>query len=486
MGVEKSKSNVTEIAPKISAANFKRTKIIATVGPATNNYEAILGLLQAGANAIRLNFSYGTNKDRDQQIAWVRQASQAYNKPVAIIQDLQGPKIRLGDFEGVVPVQQGQSVRFRINADYAKEGVFPTQYDLSKKVKRGEQLQLYDGKVHTTVTSVINSVVHTITENDGILIARKGINLPDTNFEGDILTDKDRQDITYGVQHDFDYVALSFVQSAKDIQLLRRQLKNLGSDAKIIAKIETKSAVENLETIIQEADATMVARGDLAIETGLESVPILQRKIISLGLKYGRPTIVATQMLASMAESPEPTRAEVSDIATAVLIGTDAMMLSDETAAGQHPLEAVKVMKKIIRYTQDNAQIEQVAPESLNSTGNRQDAISRAIVVLADSINAAAIVAETKSGATALKIASHRPKQPIIAVTSSRRVAQQLAILYGCISFIRDDGPTQAVKLTDWLKLHRVLKKGDVIVTASGQHPGVVGTTDTIKVRVLE
>ncbi|HUD03384.1 MAG TPA: pyruvate kinase [Patescibacteria group bacterium] len=486
MGVEKSKSNVTEVAPKVSVGSFKRTKIIATIGPVTNSYEAILGLIKAGANAIRLNFSYGINEDRDQQIVWIRQASQELNKPVAIIQDLQGPKIRLGDFEGVVPVQKGQSLRFRMNADYSREGVFPTQYDLSKKIKRGEQLHLYDGKVRTTVTSVLNSVVHVRAENDGILIARKGINLPDTDFEGDILTEKDRQDIAYGVQHDFDYVALSFVQSAKDIHLLRRQLRNLGSGAKIIAKIETKSATENLEDIIEEADAIMVARGDLAIEIGLESVPILQRKIINLGLKYGRPTIVATQMLASMAESPEPTRAEVSDIATAVLIGTDAMMLSDETAAGQYPLEAVGVMKKIIRYTQDNSESGKTTAELPSITCSRQDAISRAIVMLADSINAAAIIAETKSGATALKIAAQRPSQPIIAVTSNPRVAQQLAILYGCISFIRKDELTQATKLTDWLKLHRVLKKGDMVVTASGRHPGVVGTTDTIKVRVLE
>ena len=486
MGVEKSKSNVTEVAPKVSAANFKRTKIVATVGPATNNYEAILGLIKAGANGIRLNFSYGTNEDRDQQIAWVRKASQEHNKPVAIIQDLQGPKIRLGDFEGVVPIQKGQSLRFRINADYAREGVLPTQYDLSKKIKRGEQLHLYDGKVRTTVTSVLNSVVHVRAENDGILISRTGINLPDTDFEGDILTDKDREDIAYGVQRGFDYVALSFVQTAKDIQLLRRLLKNLGSDAKIIAKIETKSAVGNLEDIIQSADATMVARGDLAIETGLESVPIIQRKIIDLGLKYGRPTIVATQMLASMAESSEPTRAEVSDIATAVLIGTDAMMLSDETATGQYPLGTVRVMKKVIRYTQDNAQFEQLAAELPSGKCDRQDAISRAIVMLADSINAAAIVAETKSGATALKIAAQRPSQPIIAITSNPQVAQQLAILYGTMAFVRKDGLAQATKLTDWLKLHKVLKKGDMVVTASGRHPGVVGTTDTIKVRVLE
>ena len=230
----------------------------------------------------------------------------------------------------------------------------------------------------------------------------------------------------------------------------------------------------------------MVARGDLAIEAGAAAVPIIQRRIVELGLKYSRPTIVATQMLASMADSPTATRAEVSDVATAVLIGTDAMMLSDETAVGRYPADAVKMMKKIIRYTQDHTSPRPLLTEIPFTTSDRQHAISRAIVGLADTIEAAAIVAETKSGATAYKIAAQRPNKPIIAVTSNPRVAQQLALVYGTISFIRRDGIKQATKLTDWLRLNRVLKKGDVVVTASGQHPGVVGTTDTIKVRMLD
>lgn len=485
-GVEKLKNmELTHTAPSVSSDEFKHTKIVATVGPATNSYELILELIKAGANAIRLNFSHGTYEERDQQIAWVRQVSHELAKPIALIQDLQGPKIRLGDFDGVIPVQKGQSLRFRKNADYVREGVIPTQYDLSKKVKRGERVYLYDGKVRTTVSSVSDGVVHVRVENDGILIARKGINLPDTDFEGDILTVRDRKDIAYGVEHDFDYVALSFVQTAKDIKTLKNMLVTMGSDAKVIAKIETKAATENLEEIIEEADATMVARGDLAIETEPESVPILQRKIINLGLEYGRPSIVATQMLASMAESPEPTRAEVSDIATAVLIGTDAVMLSDETAAGKYPIKAVEIMKRVIHYTQDNAPLDSVYAKR-DRQMSCQGAISKAIVSLADTINAAAIVAETKSGATALKVAAERPKQPLIVVTSSQRVAQQLTILYGSVTFIRHDEHYQAAKLTDWLKLHKVLKKGDVVVTASGQRPGVVGTTDTIKVRALD
>ncbi|MEI6237388.1 MAG: pyruvate kinase [Candidatus Saccharibacteria bacterium] len=478
--------NVTEVAPKISSDDFKRTKIIATVGPATNSYEMVLALIKAGANAIRLNFSHGTDEERDQQIAWVRQASAELNKPIALIQDLQGPKIRLGDFDGVLPVQNGQSLSFGFKADYIISGIIPTQYDLSKKVKRGQRMYLYDGKLLTTISSVKDGIVYARAENDGILIARKGINLPDTDFEGDILTKRDQKDINYGLDKGFDYVALSFVQSADDIKHLKRLLGNLNYDAKIIAKIETRAAADNLEEIIIEADATMVARGDLAIEVTPEAVPVLQRKIIGLGLKYGKPSIVATQMLASMADSPEPTRAEVSDVATAVLLGTDAMMLSDETAAGKYPIKAVETMDKVIHYTQEHSPLRPIYYDDSKTDLDCQTAISKAIITLAQSINASAIVAETKSGATALKIAARRPQLPVIVVTSSKKVAQQLTILYGSITFIRKDEHYQAAKLTDWLKQYKVLKKGDVVVTASGHRPGVVGTTDTIKVRALE
>ncbi len=477
---------MTNTAPNVPITDFKRTKIIATVGPATDSYEAILKLIEAGANGIRLNFSHGTNEDRLRHIEWIRRASKAYAKPIAIIQDLQGPKIRLGDFDGVVTVQAGQSLRLRYGADYEREGVLPVQYDLSKKVKRGERLYLYDGKVRTTISSVKDGIVHVRAENDGILISRKGINLPDTDFEGDILTPKDKKDIVFGSENDVDYVALSFVQSAHDIEQLKNILDGLGSDAKVIAKIETKAATDNLEEIIAAADATMVARGDLAVETEPEYVPVLQREIIGLGLKYDRPTIVATQMLLSMTESPEPTRAEVNDVATAVFIGADAVMLSDETAMGKYPIETVQIMKRVIRYSQEHAPLRTVYAEESVDAHNKQGAISSAIINLADALDVAAIVAETKSGATAFKIASRRSKHPIIAVTSSARVAQQLAVVFSVKSFVRKDEHLQAQKFADWLKTKNVLKKGDVIVTVSGQHPGVVGTTDTIKVRAIE
>ncbi|RTK95335.1 pyruvate kinase [Candidatus Saccharibacteria bacterium] len=476
--------DATNRAPHVPIADFKRTKIIVTIGPATNDYKSVLALMKSGANGFRLNFSHGTNEERVEQIAWIRKASREWGKPVAIIQDLQGPKIRLGDFEGIITVRTGQSLVLAYNADYEATGMVPTQYDLSKKVKRGERLYIFDGRIRTTITSVQNGVVHVRVENDGVLVKRKGINLPDTDFGGDIITEKDKKDIAFGSEQDIDYVALSFVQSANDLVRMRARLRGLGSKSKIIAKIETKAAAENLEEIVNEADMVMVARGDLAIETTPESVPILQRKIIGLGLKHATPTIVATQMLASMTEMPEPTRAEVSDIATAVILGADCVMLSDETAVGKYPLQAVEIMKRVILYVQKENPL-QVSFDANQPDHTKQQAISSAVIGLASSIEARAIVAETQSGDTALQIVAHRPIVPVIAVTSSLLTAQQLAIVYGTKSYNRPPDKLAATKLTNWLHASKVLKKGDIIVTVSGRYPGVVGMTDTIKVRVL-
>jgi len=471
-------------APQIPLTDFKRTKIIATIGPATNSYDGIVHLIQSGANGLRLNFSHGTEEERTQQIKWIRKASKNLNKPVAIIQDLQGPKIRLGDFDGIITVNAGQNLTFKYNADFDRSGHIPLQYDLSKRIKRGEKMFLFDGKIQVTITSVNDGIVHGRAENEGVLIKRKGINVPDTDLEGDILTGKDKKDLVFGSTNDVDYVALSFVQKASDISALRKELINLGSEARVIAKIETKSALENLEEIVSESDVVMVARGDLATETLAESVPIIQRRIIGLGQKYAKPTIVATQMLASMVSNPEPSRAEVSDVATAVLVGTDCVMLSDETASGKYPIESVKVMKRIVRYTESNPPLKAVFPSEIREQ-TKQAAICEAAINLAQGVNAKAIVAETKSGATALQISSRRPEIPIIAVSSNSRVVQQLALVYSVKSYQRPDDRLQATKLTNWLLHNKVLSKGDVLVSASGKRPGAVGTTDTIKVRIL-
>lgn len=478
--------NVTTSAPKTALNQFKNTKILATVGPATDSYETILKMIKAGVNGFRLNFSHGDYEERKQQIKWIRKASQEYGKPVAIVQDLQGPKIRLGDFEGVVPVKAGQELILKYGTGEFKEATLPVQYDLSRKVKRGEAVLLSDGRIRGVVSSVRTSAkeISVRVSNDGVLVKRKGINLPDTNFAGDIITKKDRQDIVFGASEDIDFVALSFVQTAADIKELRRLLQNLGSTARVITKIETKAALENLEPIVKDSDGVMVARGDLATETLPESVPVWQREIIRLCLQYGKISIVATQMLASMMEQPEPTRAEVSDVATAVIVGADAVMLSDETAVGRYPLEAVNIMKRIILYTQENATV--TAKFTVDHEYTLGEAIASSIIRLTEQVDAAAIIAETKTGTTALNIAGWRPRIPIIVVTSQTRVAQQLALMYGAKTYVRPDDKLAATKLTDWLRSKSIFKKNDVVVIASGRYPGVAGGTDTIKVRVLE
>lgn len=478
--------NVTTSAPNTALNHFKKTKILATIGPATDSYESILAMVKAGVNGFRLNFSHGDYEERTQQIKWIRRASKEYGKPVAIVQDLQGPKIRLGDFDGVIPVKAGQELILGYGIEYKLGGPLPVQYDLSQKVKRGETVLLYDGKIRGVVSSVRPGAkeIGVRLSNDGVLVKRKGINLPDTDFAGDIITKKDRQDIVFGASEDFDYVALSFVQTASDIKELRRLLKNLGSEAKIITKVETKSALEHLEEIVKESDGVMVARGDLATETLPESVPVWQREIIRLCLLHGKMSIVATQMLASMMEQPEPTRAEVSDVATAVIVGADAVMLSDETAVGRYPIEAINIMKRIILYTQENSTV--TAKFTVDHGSSISEAIASSIISLAQSVKAVAIVAETKTGATALNVASWRPRIPIIVVTSENRVAQQLALMFGAKTYVRPDDKLAATKLTDWLRSASIFKKDDVIVMASGRYPGTPGSTDTIKVRVLE
>jgi pyruvate kinase len=462
---------------------YKRTKMIITLGPSIETYEEILAIIQAGANGIRLNCSHGSPEERRERINFIRKASKASNKPVAVILDLQGPKLRLGNFEGVITIKAGQQVSFAVDANFEKEQIVPLQYDLSQKVQRGDSLSLHDGMVKFEVNSVKDGIVYAKALNGGTIVKNQGVNAPDTNFGGDVITTKDKQDIAFGADQGVEYIALSYVQSAEDIRNLRRILKNLGSMAKIIAKIETKSATNNLEEIIIEADAVMVARGDLAVETLPESVPLTQRKIIHLGRIHAKPTIVATQLLASMTSSNEPTRAEVSDVATAVLLGADCLMLSDETAVGINPRSATSILKRVIVHTEQNSMDYTYQTQRLPG---RQSAISSAIISLAEDVRAAAIVAETKSGATALNISALRPRLTIIAVTSLQMTANQLAIVYGIKSYLRPDDAQAAYKLTNWLYRNKILAQGDVVVTCSGQYPGVVGTTDTIKVRIIE
>jgi pyruvate kinase len=469
-----------------SPQSFKRAKILATVGPASHSYDTILEMVQAGVNGFRMNFSHGNYEERDQQIAWIRKASKAFGKPVAILQDLQGPRIRLDDFEGTITLEEGEVWTLVYGRPVTAKNELPVQYDLSQKVKVNERLYIFDGRIKTLITKVKPRAITVRVENSGTVMPRKGLNLPDTDFAGDILTAKDLKDIAFGAERDIDYVGLSFVQTADDVRGLRKLLTKHRSTAKIVAKIETNSAIreENLEAIIMESDAVMVARGDLAVETSPEIVPIVQRNILRLCEKHGKISIVATQMLASMQYNPEPTRAEVSDVAHAVINGADCVMLSDETANGRYPVETVKTMKRVILHTQEHAPVRPLFYSEYNNS--LQDAISSAVTTLAHQIGAQAIVCETKSGDTALSIASHRPSMPIISVTSTPRVAQQLCLLYANKSFLRPEGEQAGFKLAQELAKKDMLTKGRPVVLVSGQQPGLTGGTDTIRVRVIE
>lgn len=479
---------------------FKRTKILATVGPAVDNQETIREMVKGGVNGYRLNFSHGYAEEREAQLKWIRTAASEEGKSVAVLQDLQGPKIRLGMIKDTeMTVKAGD----KLILDYALEEHdggprVPIQYNLAEKVKVGETIYIYDGKVKTVVKNVPSrTTVEVEVLNSGVIMSKKGLNLPDTDFGGDVITEKDMADIEWGASRDFDYVAMSFIQSADDIRKLRQILVSLGSTAQIIAKVETKLAIsspEVLEEIVRETDGVMVARGDLAVEAGAEVVPIIQLKLTRLCRKHSKLCIVATQMMGSMVNSPEPTRAEVSDVANAVMQGADAVMLSEETAMGKYPLEAIAAMRKTILYTQERTGVRALAEEP-RSEYEILDAVADAAVHLAKRLDADVIVCETGTGATAANIATRRPLHPIISVTDNQRVANQLALCYANSSFVRPFSQTYGLDLMTELKsagyfkdVERDEETGDDSLWAiivSGRTQGEVGGSDTIQFRKI-
>ncbi|MBQ9017574.1 pyruvate kinase [Candidatus Saccharibacteria bacterium] len=473
---------------------FKRTKILATIGPSTMTPEMVEEIIMAGVNGCRLNCSHGTNEERSEQIKWIRAAAEKKGRSVAILWDLQGPKIRLGTIrDNHLDVRKGDELVLEAAEGYEHDGgtTVPIQYNLADKVKVGEPLSMFDGKVKSEVVEIVSeTAIRVRMLNDGFIMSKKGLNLPDTDFGGDILTAKDMADIEYGSAVDIDYVALSFVQSAGDIEKLKQLLLANGSTAKVIAKIETKKAIasdEHLEEIVRAADGIMVARGDMAVEAGAEVVPIVQRKLIAMCRRYGKLCIVATQMMSSMVDAPEPTRAEVSDVATAVVQGADVVMLSDETANGSYPLETIRAMKKVILYTQNHSRLAPLTRP--DGEGNVvYDAISSAAARLAEKIDADVIVCQTASGATARAIAAERPNLPIITVTSNPRVANQLALIYANSAFVRPYVAEFGYDLACELKKSGYLqtqegRKDLLAVIVSGDRDKV--GTDTIRIRKI-
>ena len=469
---------------------YKRTKILATIGPASDSAEMIEKLIETGINGARLNFSHGSYEEHAEKIKKIREITSRTGREVAILQDLQGPKIRLGDIvDNHLDVVEGDELVL----DYAIEQHdgshnLPVQYNLAEKVKVGEPVFIFDGKVRTEVIEVMsNTAIKLRVLNKGTLASRKGLNLPDTDFGGDVITEKDMRDIEFGATQDIDYVAMSFVQTAEDIETVRQLLAAHNSDAQVIAKIETKKAVsdEELEKIVLASDGVMIARGDMAYEVAPEVVPIVQRKVIALCRKHGKISIVATQTMGSMVDNPQPSRAEVSDVANAVIQGADVVMLSDETATGKYPYETVSAMRDVIRYTQEHAAVAPIDDIVERGDNESLNAISLAAVELAEQIEADALIVETKSGQTAATIAANRPALPIFAATSDKRVAQQLALNYATRSFVRPDGEFAGLELAKDLKNQGFFGENSnpTVVIVSGRQPGLVGGTDTIRVR---
>ena len=468
------------------ASSFKRTKIVATIGPASSSPEVLEELLLAGVNAFRLNFSHGTQDEHELVCKTARHLSEKHAKPIAVIADLQGPKIRVGTLPSDgLPFVRDTTVRFKYGADYESHGIIPVQHDVSKYLKKGERIFLRDGQIQIEVEKIEKGLITGKVLSPGLLYSNQGMNLPDSDMGGDILTPKDISDIEFAVKIQADYIALSFVQRASDILNLKERLAKFKSDLRVIAKIETAAAVTNLEEIVVASDALMVARGDLAVETMPEAVPAVQRRMIELAKHHRKTVIVATQMLESMIQSPQPTRAEVSDVATAVLEGTDAVMLSGETAMGLFPVDTVRMMKRVILY----AEREENRMHATQSVGygdhERGNAISAAAVVLAHQLDAKVIIAETSSGQTARNISSLRPNVPIVMVTDHKRVYYQMAIVWGGKSYYADSMEGATDHVLRQLKGAGSIAKGDAVVAASGHQPGLIGGTDKIVVKVI-
>lgn len=468
---------------KINASQYKKTKIIATIGPASE--EKIEVLLKSGVNGVRLNFSHNRHSWHAEVIKKVRVAARKLKRSVAIIQDLQGPKIRIGTVEQMLSVSAGDTLEFALEGT-TKAGQIPIQYDFTGEVKKGERLLLRDGQVTTEIVSVRSGVVKVRVLSGGKFGSQHGINLPDTLMEGSKLTKKDLADVKFGLTQDIDYIALSFIHTAEDIERLRAIIKKSKQNVRIIAKIETAPAVENLYEIIEASDVVMIARGDLATETSPELVPIVGRKIIRICREKKRPVIMATQMLETMTNSLQPTRAEVNDVATAVSLGVDAVMLSGETATGAFPVETVQMMKRIILSSEAYlVESQQLGTSSfLTAAHGAQDAVSLSAITLANHVGAKLIVAETLTGSTALSISSMRPNAAIIMASPDERICNQLSIVWGGKAFLVPKNRLIHVEVIADFRRRGALNKGDMAVSAFGTHVGVSGKTDTVRLLV--
>ncbi|MFA9374292.1 pyruvate kinase [Poseidonibacter sp.] len=463
----------------------KRTKILATLGPASHNIEIIEGLIKAGANMFRLNFSHGTHEYHLQTLNNIRTAMKNLNTTVGVLQDISGPKVRIGDLKEPFELFSGDTITFlreeivgykQSDKNYVVSINYP---DILDRVKVDEYIYLYDGTIRARVTQTKGEVKAKI-ENHGVLTSKKGVNFPNTVIAIDVITKKDELDIAWGVENQVDYFAISFVQDGKDMQKARKLLN--GYNGKLIAKIEKFDAVANIDEIIEHSDGLMVARGDLGIEVPYYDVPTIQKMLISKANHVGIPVITATQMLLSMTQNERATRAEISDVANAVLDGTDVVMLSEESAVGEDPVNVVDTMSNIISRTEDIYDYDkQYKFEYLDEF----DVIQSTVTKLADDLGAKGILALTSSGRSAVKMSRYRPKTPIFAFTHKKKVLNSLTAVWG-VESVGTIKEAQASKM--FQKMLKALaqkgkldKKGTYVATV-GYPVGMPGSTNTIKI----
>lgn len=467
---------------------MRRTKIVCTIGPASESPEKVRELLKAGMNVARLNFSHGSHEEHGQRLRVLKDEATKLGKNLGILLDTKGPEIRTGMVpETGLELKKGTTLTLDTDIDTlgSLERVGITYTNLWQEVSPGTHLLLDDGLIDLQVESVQNGKIHTRICNEGILKSQKGVNVPGIPIQLPAVTEKDISDILFGIGQGIDFIAASFTRKASDIIAVRKIVEGAKANTKIIAKIESREGLDNLDSILEVADGLMVARGDLGVEIPVEEVPIAQKEMIHKCHLLGKPVIVATQMLDSMIRNPRPTRAEASDVANAILDGTDAIMLSGETAAGQYPVEAVVMMDKIALHTETRYFEEQT---SRHPQLNVAEAISYASYTIAHDLEASAILTPTHSGLTARMIAKYRPKSLIIAATPSDEVARQLALHWGVTSIIipESSGTDQLIlNAVNEALAHNFIKTGDVVVVTAGVPVGKVGSTNMIKVHII-
>jgi pyruvate kinase len=465
-----------------------KTKIICTIGPASSSPDTIRAMIQNGMNVARLNFSHGTHADHADKIALIRAIAAELNQPVAILQDLCGPKIRVGAIpDPGIELKPGETFILTSDDVMGNHRRVAVSYGgLPADVNVGDRLLLADGMMELEVMHSAGSDITTRVVIGGLLTSHKGVNLPTGSIRIKALTDKDRTDLEFGLVHDVDYVALSFVRSVDDIHEIKALIADQGRRTPVVAKIEKHEALDHIDALIDAADAIMVARGDLGVEIPLENVPNIQKMIISKANRRGRMVIIATQMLRSMVDAPRPTRAEAADVANGVLDGADAVMLSEETATGRYPVAAVHYMTNIIRAAEEQFPYQRYR-NKLQDLDISQS-VAAAACSLADNLNAAAIVATTRSGATARHVARFRPRGLIIALSPSEKTVRRLAMCWGCIPCylqLTDDTDEIIEKAAESALKTGHVKAGDVVVITGGRPLYAAGTTNMLWVKRL-